>query len=72
MLDMSTYFVIQKNTDLRFSHLKEIIEDDFPEGGWNNHWRGSERPTMRYELFGKEKPKSGQYRWSKQRSLKSD
>ena len=60
-----------KNTDLRFSHLKEIIEDDFPEGGWNNHWRGSERPTMRYELFGKEKPKSGQYRWSKQRSLKA-
>ena len=60
-----------KNTDFRFNHLKEIINDDFPEGGWNNHWRGSDRPTMRYELFGKEKPKEGQYRWSKDRSLKA-
>ena len=39
-------------------------------GGWNNHWRGTDRPTMRYELFGFT-PDSGQWRWSKDRSLKA-
>ena len=56
-----------KSTDYRFEHLKELLEDDFPEGSWNNHWRGSDRPTMRYELFGIT-PTTGQYRWSKDRS----
>ncbi len=36
-------------------------------GGWNNHWRGTDRPTMRYELLG-ETPASGQWRWSEERS----
>lgn len=37
-------------------------------GSWNNHWRGTDRPTMRYELFGYT-PTSGQWRWSKDRSI---
>jgi len=34
---------------------------------WNNHWRGTDRPTMRYELFDIE-PESGQWRWEKNRT----
>ncbi len=53
----------------RFRHLR--IELDEPrQGSWNNHWRGTDRPTMRYELFGIT-PKSGQWRWSKERSLRA-
>ena len=44
--------------------------EDSKEGTWNNHWRGTDRPTMRYELFGIT-PKSGQWRWSKERSQKA-
>ncbi|WP_158996548.1 site-specific DNA-methyltransferase [Pigmentibacter ruber] len=39
-------------------------------GCWNNHWRGTNRPNLRYELFGI-LPKNGQWRWSKQRSLQA-
>lgn len=34
---------------------------------WNNHWRGTDRKTMRYELFGIT-PSSGQWRWEKDRT----
>ena len=37
---------------------------------WNNHWRGTDRPTMRYELFGIE-PSTGQWRWEKNRTDKA-
>jgi len=37
-------------------------------GTWNNHWRGTNRPSMRYELFGVT-PKTGQWRWSQNRSI---
>ena len=40
------------------------------EGSWNNHWRGTDRPTMRYNLFGII-PKTGQWRWSEERSIKA-
>lgn len=36
-------------------------------GGWNNHWRGTERPTMRYPVFGIV-PARGQWRWGEERS----
>ncbi len=39
-------------------------------GSWNNHWRGTDRPTMRYALFGIT-PASGQWRWSRERSLRA-
>lgn len=38
-----------------------------PYGTWNNHWRGTERPTMRYALFGIT-PERGQWRWGEARS----
>lgn len=34
---------------------------------WNNHWRGTDRPTMRYDIFGIT-PERGQWRWGKDRS----
>jgi len=37
---------------------------------WNNHWRGTDRPTMRYELLGIN-PDSGQWRWEKNRSFEA-
>ncbi len=40
-------------------------------GMWNNHWRGSNRPTMRYPLLGLPAPNAGQYRWSRDRSEKA-
>jgi len=55
-----------KNPSARFKNLFKQL-DEPKLGCWNNHWRGTDRPTMRYELFGK-KPKSGQWRWSEDRS----
>ena len=37
---------------------------------WNNHWRGTDRPTMRFELFGIN-PEIGQWRWSKRRTYQA-
>ena len=56
-----------KNSTYRFPKIEKELENYKP-GYWNNHWRGTDRPTMRYELLGI-MPKHGQWRWSKQRSL---
>lgn len=58
-----------KSSATRFKKLYIAIEEA-KEGGWNNHWRGTDRPTMRYELF-RIKPKTGQWRWSEERSLRA-
>jgi adenine-specific DNA-methyltransferase len=50
----------------RFRKLA-LPADDVPRGTWNNHWRGTERPTMRYALFGITPPR-GQWRWGQERS----
>ncbi len=36
-------------------------------GKWDTFWRGTDRPTMRYELFGST-PASGQWRWEEGRA----
>jgi len=64
-----TVLMYSKKADYRFPRL-EIDRSEAKEGNWNNHWRGTDRPTMRYELFGI-LPKTGQWRWSKERSLKA-
>lgn len=56
-----------KNSNTRFN---KIYKEDLEEkaiGSWNNHWRGTDRPTMRYDIFGII-PEKGQWRWSKERS----
>ncbi|MGI5964150.1 MAG: site-specific DNA-methyltransferase, partial [Lawsonibacter sp.] len=55
-----------KNQTYRFPRqMKPLAEEK--KGAWNNHWRGTDRPTMRYPLFGIT-PESGQWRWGKERS----
>lgn len=62
------YVVIYtKNENFKFDKF-EIELENGKDGGWNNHWRGTDRPTMRYELFGII-PETGQWRWGKQRSF---
>ncbi len=56
-----------KISTYRFPKMEREL-DKFKPGSWNNHWRGTDRPTMRYEIFGIN-PESGQWRWSKDRSL---
>ena len=57
-----------KRPDTKFAHLTAESNGAFA-GSWNNHWRGTDRPTMRYELMGRT-PETGQWRWSKEKSLK--
>ena len=69
-----------KMEDTRFPKLmvpKTNNEDDYddeekskPVGTWNNHWRGTDRPSMRYPLFGIT-PSEGQWRWGRERSEKA-
>lgn len=58
--------VYTKDPSSQFAPFNIEIEES-KSGGWNNHWRGTNRPTMRYELFGI-KPEKGQWRWSEKRS----
>ncbi len=43
------------------------ISDQNHAGKWDTFWRGTDRPTMRYPLFGR-KPDTGQWRWSKDKA----
>lgn len=58
-----------KNSLYRFPKQMKNL-DEARGGSWNNHWRGTDRPTMRYEIFGI-CPSEGQWRWSKERSDKA-
>jgi len=64
-----TILVYTKNPQRRFNKVYAELEN-VQDGGWNNHWRGTDRPTMRYELFGI-KPESGQWRWGDMRSYQA-
>ena len=55
-----------KNQTYRFPKQMKAL-DEGRNGSWNNHWRGTNRPTMRYPIFGIT-PESGQWRWGKERS----
>lgn len=55
-----------KKSDYRFPKQMKPLDDE-KCGGWNNHWRGTDRPTMRYDIFGIT-PERGQWRWGKDRS----
>lgn len=59
--------IYTKRDTFRFKRF-EIELENGREGSWNNHWRGTDRPTMRYELFGIT-PETGQWRWGQARSI---
>ena len=65
--DVEHILFYTKNSNYRFLKQTKKLDEEKP-GNWNNHWRGTDRPTMRYELFGIT-PESGQWRWGKERSL---
>jgi hypothetical protein len=48
----------------------QALQDDSEPGKWDTFWRGTDRPTMRYEIFGIN-PDKGQWRWSKERAYKA-
>ena len=58
-----------RQSDIRFRKFTRMLEK-VKNGTWNNHWRGTDRPTMRYQLFGI-KPSSGQWRWSEERTFEA-
>lgn len=62
-------FFYTKRLGTRFEKLTAQLEQT-KSGSWNNHWRGTDRPTMRYELFGIT-PTTGQWRWSKERTYRA-
>lgn len=61
-----TILCYSKNSDFRLPQFYFDLEEE-KEGSWNNHWRGTDRPTMRYEILGCN-IQEGQWRWAKSRS----
>lgn len=59
--------VYARTPEARFPNLRVPRERRRP-GTWNTHWRGTDRPTLRYPLFGVT-PERGQWRWTRERSL---
>lgn len=58
--------VYSKNPKFRFPKLS-LAHDFTQPGKWDTFWRGTDRPTMRYELFGY-LPEKGQWRWEENRT----
>lgn len=61
--------VYTKDPSYKLPHFYFDLEEE-KMGSWNNHWRGTDRPSMRYEIFGIT-PEKGQWRWALDRSLKA-
>lgn len=64
--DFEYILLYTKSPTYRFPKQVKSLEE-VKGGTWNNHWRGTDRPTMRYSLFGIT-PDAGQWRWSRERS----
>jgi len=62
--------LFSKRDDTRLRKLSLPGVEHSP-GKWDTFWRGTERPTMRYELFGIT-PNSGQWRWSHERAIQAN
>ena len=59
--------IYSKTPELRVPHLKQRHEAERP-GKWDTFWRGTDRQTMRYQLFD-QFPETGQWRWEQQRTM---
>jgi adenine-specific DNA-methyltransferase len=60
-----TIYLYARSAEVRLPRLQALDEEGEP-GKWDTFWRGTDRPTMRYEIFGI-KPDSGQWRWGEDR-----
>ena len=54
-----------KTADAKFVPPAAITHS---ESKWMGFWSNTDRPTMRYEIFGR-RPERGQWKWSRQRAL---
>lgn len=59
-------YLYSKRPETRLPKLSKQLENE-KAGKWDTFWRGTDRPTMRYELFGN-KPEKGQWRWEEGRA----
>ena len=64
-----TILFYSKHSDTRVPNLIKMLPGA-KSSSWNNHWRGTDRKTMRYELFGIT-PTTGQWRWEKERTYQA-
>ena len=62
-------YLYSKNPDAKLPKLSKDFEIE-KAGKWDTFWRGTDRPTMRYEIFGVN-PDSGQWRWEIGRATKA-
>ena len=62
-------YLYSKNPQAKLPKLTKNFEIE-KAGKWDTFWRGTDRPTMRYEIFGN-KPESGQWRWELGRATKA-
>ena len=58
-----------KRVGVRLAHLRQALDNEKP-GKWDTFWRGTDRHTMRYELFGTT-PETGQWRWEAGRARRA-
>lgn len=62
-------YLYSKNPQAKLPKLSKGFDIE-KAGKWDTFWRGTDRPTMRYEIFGN-KPESGQWRWEVGRATKA-
>lgn len=55
------YIHVATRQNIRLPHLKQSLKAE-KSGKWDTFWRGTDRVTMRYEVFGIN-PQTGQWRW---------
>src|SRR5690606_28205252 len=58
--------IYSTRSGMRVPHLYQRLAEGNP-GKWDTFWRGVDRPTMRYPLFG-QNPETGQWRWESGRT----
>ena len=65
----NSMFLYTKSRDTKLPKLVDRLRQ-FEPGKWDTFWRGTDRPTMRYELLG-QIPSDGQWRWKKERAVQA-
>lgn len=58
-----------KDPSIRMPKLTHKL-GEVSAGKWDTFWRGTDRPTMRYPLFGQH-PDTGQWRWEENRTFRA-
>jgi len=64
-----TIFLYTKSPATRLPKMQHNLSE-IEAGKWDTFWRGTDRPTMRYELLGIT-PETGQWRWSQERTQRA-